>query len=201
MLKIGITGGIGSGKSIVSRIFKSLNIPVYDSDSSAKLLMECDPVIRHQLTGLFGEDLYRDFDLDRVKLAAIIFSDPEKLKQVNQIVHPHVKDNFQDWCDRQKGVPYILQEAAIIFESGAYKYLDKIISVSAPLELRIKRVMERNRTGKEEIMKIINRQMDEEERIERSDYVIVNDESTLIIPQVLAIHNELINTKLKSEHE
>ncbi len=195
MLKVGITGGIGSGKSIVSRVFKSLNIPVYDSDSSAKLLMECDPEIRRKLTGLFGDDLYKEFDLDRTKLAAIIFNDPEKLEQVNRIVHPHVKENFRDWCDLQTGTPYILQEAAIIFESGADKYLDKIITVAAPLELRIARVIERNQTEREKIMKIVDRQMNEEERMERSDYVIVNDEKTLIIPQVLAIHNELVNIK------
>jgi dephospho-CoA kinase len=195
MLKVGITGGIGSGKSIVSRVFKSMNIPVYDSDSSAKLLMECDPEIRRKLTGLFGDDLYKEFSLDTAKLAAIIFNDPEKLEQVNHIVHPHVIENFRDWCDLQTGTPYILQEAAIIFESGADKYLDKIITVTAPLELRIERVMKRNRTGREEIMKIVNRQMNEKERTKRSDYIIVNDETTLIIPQVLAIHKELVKIK------
>ena len=196
MLKAGITGGIGSGKTVVSRVFQSLNIPVYNSDASAKLLMECHPLIKRQLTELYGEDIYLEGELNRAKLAAIIFNDPEELEQVNRIVHPHVKENFIDWCGRQKEVPYILQEAAIIFESGADKYLDKIIMVTAPLELRIERVMKRNNLPREEIIKIVNRQMSEEEKIKRSDYVVVNDESTLIIPQVLKIHDALI--KLKS---
>ena len=196
MLKIGITGGIGSGKTIVCRIFQSLNIPVYDSDASAKLLMECHPIIRKQLIASFGEDIYNDMELNRAMLATIIFNDPVKLSQVNDIVHPHVKENFIDWCDRQKGVPYILQEAAILFESGADKYLDKIITVSAPLELRVERVMKRNNTSREDVLKIVNRQMSDEEKIERSDYVIINDESSMIIPQVLKIHDELIKLKL-----
>ncbi len=193
MLKAGITGGIGSGKTIVSRIFQSLNVPVYDSDTSAKILMDTDPVIREKLTQLFGEELYRHQKLDRPMLSRIIFNDPEKLEQVNRIVHPRVREHFNNWCNRQAHAKYILQEAAIIFESGAYRFLDKIVTITAPLELRIDRVMARNNLSREEVLKIVDRQIGEEERIKRSDYVISNDDKALVIPQVLAIHDELLN--------
>lgn len=194
MLKIGITGGIGSGKSVVARLFAALGVPVYDSDSRAKWVMAHDLVLRAQLQEAFGADTYDAAgQLDRPYLARVAFADPARLAQLNGLVHPRVGEDFAAWTKQQAaaGHAYALKEAALLFESGAYKGLDKIITVFAPPEVRQARVLHRDahRTAAD-VQRIISQQLPEEERLTRANYVVYNDDSQLIIPQVLALHQQ-----------
>lgn len=193
MKVVGITGGIGSGKSVVSMIFRQLGIPVYDSDAEAKLLYDKFPELRNAVRVQISEDAFdANGKLDRKKLAEIVFQFPEKLEILNQLVHPLVKKDFQDWVQKNQEAAYLVKEAAILFESGAYYDCDKVITVVAPRDLRVQRVRERDRKTKAEIEAIMDRQSGDEEKIKRSDFVIQNDEKELILPQVLAIHESLI---------
>ncbi|MBL0139849.1 MAG: dephospho-CoA kinase [Bacteroidetes bacterium] len=193
MKVVGITGGIGSGKSVVSMIFRQLGIPVYDSDAEAKLLYDKFPELRNAVRAQISEDAFdANGKLDRKKLAEIVFQFPEKLEILNQLVHPLVKKDFQDWVQKNQEAAYLVKEAAILFESGAYSDCDKVITVVAPRDLRVQRVRERDRKTKAEIEAIMDRQSGDEEKIKRSDFVIQNDEKELILPQVLAIHESLI---------
>jgi len=193
MKVVGITGGIGSGKSVVSMIFRQLGIPVYDSDAEAKLLYDKFPELRNAVRVQISEDAFdANGKLDRKKLAEIVFQFPEKLEILNQLVHPLVKKDFQDWVQKNQEAAYLVKEAAILFESGAYSDCDKVITVVAPRDLRVHRVRERDRKTKAEIEAIMDRQSGDEEKIKRSDFVIQNDEKELILPQVLAIHESLI---------
>ena len=193
MKVVGITGGIGSGKSVVSMIFRQLGIPVYDSDAEAKLLYDKFPELRNAVRAQISEDAFdANGKLDRKKLAEIVFQFPEKLEILNQLVHPLVKKDFQDWVQKNQEAAYLVKEAAILFESGAYSDCDKVITVVAPRDLRVHRVRERDRKTKAEIEAIMDRQSGDEEKIKRSDFVIQNDEKELILPQVLAIHESLI---------
>lgn len=193
MKVVGITGGIGSGKSVVSMIFRQLGIPVYDSDAEAKLLYDKFPELRNAVRVQISEDAFdANGKLDRKKLAEIVFQFPEKLEILNQLVHPLVKKDFQDWVQKNQEAAYLVKEAAILFESGAYSDCDKVITVVAPRDLRVQRVRERDRKTKAEIEAIMDRQSGDEEKIKRSDFVIQNDEKELILPQVLAIHESLI---------
>ena len=192
MKVVGITGGIGSGKSIVSMVFRQLGIPVYDSDAEAKLLYDKFPELRDAVRKQIAEEAFdSNGKLDRKKLAEIVFQFPEKLEILNQLVHPLVKMDFQNWVQKHPEAAYVVKEAAILFESGAYSDCDKVITVVAPRELRIQRVRERDRKTKSEIEAIMHRQSNDEEKIKRSDFVIQNDEKELILPQVLAIHESL----------
>src|SRR5437868_1683634 len=192
MLKVGITGGIGSGKSIVCQVFSSLGIPIYDADKEAAGLVESDQKIIAKIKKEFGNDFYNaGGDLDRKKMADLVFNNKAALEKLNSIVHPVVIKQSEDWAKQFKDVPYVIREAAILFESGANKGLDKVIMVTAPEELRIKRVMERDHKSKEEVQAIIQNQSLEKDKIKRSDFVIINDESKLILPQVLSIHQTL----------
>lgn len=188
MLKVGITGGIGSGKSMVCEIFKKIGVPVYHADLEARNLMASNAQIIDQLTRIFGKKIYRQNKLDRERLAALIFNDEEKIQKVNSIVHPIVFEHFFSWVELQKEHTYVIKEAAILFESGAYKHLDKIITITAPEALKIKRVMERDNVIESEVRNRMKNQLDEEEKIKRSDYVIINDNKQLLIPQILDIH-------------
>lgn len=188
MLKIGITGGIGSGKSMVCEIFKKIGVPVYHADHEARNLMASNAQIIDQLTRIFGKKIYRQNKLDREKLAALIFNDEEKIQKVNSIVHPIVFEHFFSWVELFKEYTYVIKEAAILFESGADKHLDKIITISAPEALKIKRVMERDNVIESEVRNRMKNQLDEEEKIKRSDYVIINDDKQLLIPQILEVH-------------
>lgn len=193
MKVIGITGGIGSGKSLVCAIFKTLNVPVYDADKQAKNLYDKYPELLEKIRNDISDLVFDKFGkVDRKKLSEIIFEDPEKLKKLNALVHPIVRKDFQDWCAAHVSFSYVVKEAAILFESGAYKDCDKIITVSSPIELRIQRVRERDRKSKADIEKIIENQISDEEREKRSDFIIRNDESEMLIPQVLGIHDQLI---------
>ncbi len=186
-LKIGITGGIGSGKTLVCEIFQTLGIPVYNSDSRAKSLMKNNPEVKKQLIGAFGNIYTSAGDLDKEKIAKIIFSDKSKLQIMNSIVHPAVEKDFEQWTDRQEA-PYVIKESALIFESGNYKKLDFTIEVFAPLEERISRTIARDKKSVEQIRKRINSQMDEKKKIAMADFIIINDKFTPILPQVLNLH-------------
>lgn len=193
MLKIGLTGGIGSGKTVVADIFRQLGVPVYEADTEARILTENNPEIKGQLKKRFGSDFFlQNNSLDRKKLAALVFSNAEKLEQLNSIIHPFVKKHFTDWLQKQEENKYIIKEAAILFESGSNKGLDKIIVVTAPEQIRIQRVVDRDHTTAEKVKSIMRNQMSEEEIIKRSDYIITNDNLTLVIPQVLKLHQLLL---------
>lgn len=190
MIKVGITGGIGSGKSKVCEMFSSLGIPVYDSDTRAKKLMNENETIKHSLTGYFGNDVYADGSLNRLFLAQKIFNNKPALDFVNSIVHPAVRNDFLQWAEHQNA-PYVIEEAALLFESAAYKLLDIVITVTCPEEIRIQRVIERDKTTRENVLQRIKNQMTEDEKVSKSDYVIINDDRHSLIEQVNNIHNKI----------
>ena len=193
MMIIGITGGIGSGKTIVCNIFLQLGIPVYEADSIAKKLYESEPGIRDRIRNEVSENVFdKKGKLDKQKLAALVFQDDAALKKLNKIVHPVVAKHFAEWKKQNLAAPYVLKEAAILFESGADQDCEKIITVTSPEELRIQRTMQRDKRSKAEVEQIIQKQWSDEEKIKQSDFVIVNDEHQLVIPQVLEIHNKLL---------
>ena len=191
MLRIGITGGIGSGKSTVAQIFSVLDIPVYDADSAAKRLISEDERLKEKIIESFGEASYEEGKLDRKYLAAQVFNNDQKTSLLNSIVHPATIRDAEEWIQQQTA-PYVIKEAALIFESGSDKMLDKIIGVSSPLELRIERTMHRNNLTREQVLQRISLQMDEDEKLRLCDYVIVNDEHEMLIPQVLQLHEEFL---------
>ena len=195
MLKIGITGGIGSGKTLVCRIFALLGIPVYDSDYRAKWVMQHDPVLRQELSQVFGQQVYDAAGtLNRPYLAKLVFNNPPQLALLNSLVHPRVKEDFTNWAVAQNKAPYLLKEAALMFESKAYKQVQKVITVSAPLDVRLARVLQRDpHRQSAEVQAIMDKQLSESERQQRADYVIYNDDQQLVIPQVLALHRQLIS--------
>ncbi len=192
MINVGITGGIGSGKSTVCKIFETLGVPVYYSDYEARVLSDTHPDIVAGVKKLFGDDIYVSGKMDRKSVGEIVFKDKEKLEALNKIIHPVVASHFESWKNRHNHYPYILKEAAILFESGAYKQVDKIITVSAPKELRISRVVKRDGISREEVLTRISNQMEDEEKIKKSDYVIKCNDIDLVIPQVVRIHQELL---------
>ena len=170
---IGLTGGIGSGKTTIANEFLSLGVAVYIADDEARKLMQSSEVI-NAIRTVFGTTVFENDTLKREKLAEIVFSDPEKLEQLNAIVHPAVKKHFKEWLLNHKDAPFVIYEAAILFESGGYKNCDLIISVIAPLETRIQRVIDRDKTTREQVLKRINMQWNDEKRISKSDFVIKN---------------------------
>lgn len=190
MIKVGVTGGIGSGKSIVCAMFSSLGVPVYDSDTRAKKLMNENETIKQALTGYFGNDVYADGSLNRPFLAQKIFNNKPALDFVNSIVHPEVRNDFLQWAERQNA-PYVIEEAALLFESGAYKLLNVVITVTCPEEIRIQRVIERDKTTRDNVLQRIKNQMPESEKVAKSDFVIINDDQHSLIEQVNNIHNKI----------
>jgi dephospho-CoA kinase len=190
---IGITGGIGSGKSTVAKIFNILGIPIYSADDRAKWLMANDPDLKDQIISNFGEESYfEDGSLNRSFLASRVFNDEEKVSMINSLVHPAVKKDFEKWVLKQNS-PYVLKEAALLFESGSYQDLDKIINVSAPLKIRINRVMLRDpQRSENQINDIINKQLPDEEKNLKADFIIKNSDNRLLIPQVMQIHQLLL---------
>ena len=191
MLKVGITGGIGSGKSTVAHIFETLGIPVYYADDAAKKLMNEDEGLKQEVKQLFGDGAYTSGQLNRAFVAAQVFNNPEKLAMLNSIVHPATIADAEKWM-RQQSAPYAIKEAALIFESGAQENLDKVICVFAPKAIRIKRVMDRDGITREEVLSRMNKQINETIKMRLCNYVITNDEQQLLIPQVLAVHQELL---------
>jgi dephospho-CoA kinase len=187
MLRIGLTGGIGSGKSTVAGIFEVLGIPVYDADSASKKLMQEDPEIIRLIKESFGESSYNNGILDRKYIAQQVFNDDKKLALLNSFVHPKTINDAKEWMEKQQA-PYVIKEAALIFESGSDKDLDLVIGVSTPFELRLKRTMERDNISESEVRSRMDHQMNEEEKLRLCRYVIINDEQHLLIPQVLELH-------------
>jgi dephospho-CoA kinase len=191
--KIGITGGIGSGKSTVSKVFSLLNVPIYNADNQAKYLLNNDADVIQKVKQVFGNDIYNNQELDRKKMAAQVFEQPFLLQQLNEIVHPAVFHDFDKWCAAHQQYHYILKEAALIFETILHQKLDKIMMVSSPENLRIERVMKRDSITKEQVLARIKNQMSEEEKLNRADYIIYNDEQQMVIPQVVQLHEKLMH--------
>ena len=190
MKKIGITGGIGSGKTYIAAVFQSLGIPIFYADIQAKKLMISSEKLIKLLKEEFSNDIYKDADLNKEKLASIVFSNSDKLQKLNSLVHPIVKEEFNNWCKKQTS-PYVIKEAAILFESKSYLGLDAVICVSAPLELRMERLFKRDNSSEKEIKKRIENQISQEEKENLSDYIIVNDDKELLLPQIIKIHKLL----------
>jgi len=191
MLKIGITGGIGSGKSIVARIFQTLGIPVLDADAFAKQLMAENDKVRLDLIEAFGAEVFDAGQLNRAFLSQLVFNDPVHLNRLNGIVHPAVKQYGTAWMEQQHA-PYVLKEAALFFESGSYTDMDYMIGVFSPLEQRIERAMKRDGATRDAILKRIDKQMNEDEKMSRCDFVIYNDGSHSLIEQVLHLHHQFL---------
>ncbi|HEV8270076.1 MAG TPA: dephospho-CoA kinase [Chitinophagaceae bacterium] len=199
VLRVGLTGGIGSGKSTVAQIFEVLGIPVYYADIAAKKLMNENAELRSAIANIFGKGAYSNNILDRKYISSIVFSDPAKLKALNSLVHPATKKDGEAWMQQQTS-PYAIHEAALIFEAKVSERLDQVIGVSSPLELRIKRAMERDKVNRDEILKRMDQQLDEELKMSRCDFVLINDEHHLLIPQVLDLHEKLIALS-KQKHD
>ncbi len=193
-LLIGLTGGIGSGKSTVARIFQILGIPVYFADDRAKLLMNKDPKLIQEIKKEFGPESFTEEGiLNRKYLASTVFSDPEKVKKINSLVHPVVGKDFKNWVEKQQS-PYLIKEAALIFETGSNKSLDAVINVSSPLKIRLARVLMRDPHRNEvQINQIIDQQLPDEQKNELADFVIKNTDNKLLIPQVLEVHQKIIS--------
>ena len=191
MLRIGLTGGIGSGKSTVAHIFSVLGIPVYDADSASKRLMTEDEDLKKKIIENFGKDSYTDGSLNRKYLSAQVFGDSKKTDLLNSIVHPATIKDAEEWMKKQNA-PYIIKEAALIFESGSNQFLDKVIGVSSPVSLRMERTMKRSNINSQQVKERMDLQMDEEEKMRLCDYVIINDEQQMLIPQVLFLHEKFL---------
>ena len=189
---IGITGGIGSGKSTIAKVFISMGFPVYNSDTRAKELINSNIDVIDSIKQEFGDDIYSSDGLDRKKMASIVFSDSDKLQKLNSIVHPAVGLDFDKWANSQN-TSFVLKEAAILFETGIYKSLDKTILVTCPKEERINRVMKRDSATKEAIEARMNSQWSEEKKKELADYIIDNSGEEMVIPQVISLINRLSN--------
>ncbi|OJJ15892.1 dephospho-CoA kinase [marine bacterium AO1-C] len=193
-LKIGITGGIGSGKSIICRIFQTLGIPVYDADSRAKWIVNHHPDLRKELIAEFGAEAYdAQGNYNRAYMAKQVFNDGNRVKVLNRLIHPRVGQDFVDWTHQNSNAPYLLKEAALMFESGSFLALDKIITVFAPEEVRIQRILKRDpHRSEDQIKAIFGKQLAEEEKIKRADFVVQNDDQHLVIPQVLELHAQFL---------
>ena len=189
--KLGITGGIGSGKTSVCRVFDVLGVPVFSADREASEIMEKDGEIINKLNSIAGKNLYVNGSLDRMDLANIIFNDNSLLQQVNLLVHPVVFNHFMNWVLEQSA-PYVIMEAAILFESGASDFVDKVATVVAPVEQRMERVIQRNKLSREQVLERMKNQMDDEARIKLSDYIIYNLENDMIIPAIMKINDDIL---------
>ena len=192
MLKVGVTGGIGSGKSVVCRVFSKFDIPVYYADIRARILMDRDTDVKSRLIDICGEDIYNEWGLDKKRFANILFNDSNIRRQVNDVVHPAIRQDFLAWAESQDTL-YVIEEAALLFESGGYTDMDFNVTVSAPEEIRIKRVSERDGISREDVKSRIDSQMDEAEKIRLADFVIYNTPDYLVVPQILELHNTFIN--------
>lgn len=195
LLQIGITGGIGSGKSIICRIFQSMGIPVYDADSRARWIMNNHDILREEVKAEFGEEAYnQEGQLNRPYMAAQVFNSGDRVKKLNALIHPKVGADYLQWTKQHPEAPYLLKEAALMFESQSYLVLDKVITVYAPEEVRIQRVLNRDPHRSEaQIKAIFGKQLAEEEKIKRADFVVYNDDQKMVLPQVLELHAQFLN--------
>ena len=192
MLKIGITGGIGTGKSTICEIFALLGIPVYNADKAAKRLMATNEGLKKQLIATFGTAAFTNSgDLDTTYIANKVFTDKKALKHLNALVHPAVLADFDQWCSQQQA-PYVLKEAALLIESGSYKQCDYTILVESPLALRIQRLLSRDNSSEAQIRARIANQLPDEEKAKLANFLILNDEKHLLIPQILALHTQFL---------
>lgn len=190
-LKIGLTGGIGSGKTTVAKVFELLNVPVYYADDASKQLYKTDKELMQKLKAHFGDDIYNEEEINRGKLAALVFNNPKELELLNSLVHPPTIKHAEDWMRRQTA-PYVVKEAALIFESGSGAGLDYVIGVYAPQHLRLRRVMNRDKAAREDVLNRMKRQINEEMKMKLCDFVIVNNEQELVLPQVQKLHENFL---------
>lgn len=193
MLKIGLTGGIGSGKSTVAKVFEILGIPVYKADDEAKRLMATHPVLIQKIKAHFSDEAYQNGQLNKPYLSAVVFNDKKQLELLNSLVHPFTIEDSKSWMMRQK-TPYAIKEAALIFESGSQGELDLIIGVYAPETLRIHRTIQRDKTDKDKVKSIMANQIKEEIKMKLCDEVVINNEQQLLLPQIIALHEKLLAT-------
>lgn len=192
MLRIGITGGIGSGKTTVCDMFALMEVPVYNADAETKAMYNSHPELRQKLIALFGETIYSGPELNRAKLGELVFSDKEKLAQLNAIVHPMVFDHYENWCKQHADKPYTIKEAAIMFESGSYKHLHFVVGVIAPMSVRIQRVMHRDSLTEEAVKLRIQNQMHQDKLQNLCDFTIENDGRQSVLKQVIKLHAKFI---------
>lgn len=190
-LKLGVTGGIGSGKTTICKVFAVLGIPVFSADAEAKRIQDNDRDLQNKINSLAGKDLFASGNLDRSEMAKLIFNNKDLLEKVNSVVHPAVFSYFKEWAAVQDS-PYSVMEAAILFESGAFKMMDRIVTIVTPMEERIERLIRGNKFTREQIIERIKNQIDDESRMKQSDYVIFNSENDMIIPAVLGIHKGML---------
>ncbi len=196
MIKVGLTGGIGSGKTFLANIFSHLGIPVYYADNRAKSLYKTSPELRVAMISEFGKQVYLpNGEINKNFLRKIILSDSESKEKINKIVHPFVTADFDAWCHQQKAVPYVLKESALLFETGLFRLLDKTILVISTDELKVNRIKERSHLSDIEIQKQMKIQLPDTEKEKFADFVIINDEKKLLLPQVLTIHQQLSNIR------
>lgn len=188
---VGLTGGIGSGKTTVAKIFEHLGVPVFEADAASKNLIDTDRELQGELEKLLGQEVVSDGKINRPYMASKIFSDKQLLRQTNKIIHPAVGREFKRW-EKTVNAPYVIREAAILFESGSYQDCDKIVVVSAPREMRIERVMRRGNVSREQVLERMENQWPESKKLERADYVVQNDHTESLIKQVKSVHEDLI---------
>jgi dephospho-CoA kinase len=198
VLRVGLTGGIGSGKTTVAKIFELLGIPVYYADDAAKKIMNEDSELRAAIEKQFGAEAYNSGELNRAYLSTKVFNNPFQLEILNSLVHPATIRDAAKWMERQKS-SYTVKEAALIFESGSAEYLDYVIGVYAPAQLRIQRTMQRNHLSYEDVVQRMNKQLDEDMKMKLCDFVIYNDEKHLLIPQVIELHQKLLRHSKERE--
>jgi dephospho-CoA kinase len=195
-LRIGITGGMGAGKSTVCQIFERIGVPIYNADIRAKWLMNNDSELKKAIQANFGWDSYtRKDELNTGYLAKIVFNNPEKLELLNSLVHPSVKNDYEQWTIEHRNEPYSLKEAALLFESLSYKSLHKVIVVTCPIETRLERIMKRDHVKREDVLKRIQNQTTDKERLSKADYVIYNDGVRSLIEQALTIHHDILEIR------
>ena len=194
MIRVGLTGGIGSGKSTVAQIFEVLGIPVFYADDEAKKILNEDDELKKLIIKNFGTKSYIDEKLNRSYIASVVFNDKAKLDLLNSLTHPATMKRGEQWMNKQT-TAYAIHEAALVFEANVKERLDYVIGVYSPEELRIKRVMERDNISRDQVMKRINRQMNEDEKMKLCDFVLINDEQQLLLPQVLKLHEQLLKLK------
>lgn len=190
MIKVGLTGNIGTGKSTVSLIFEALGVPVYNADIEAKKMLKKESV-KKELLRSFGEEVFDGENIDRKKLANLVFNYSKKLQYLHSVIHPLVKTDLLDFFQKMQDFPYVIQEAAILFESGFYKDFDKTILVTSSDELATKRVMKRDRVSEQEVIQRRSNQWSQNKKIDLADFIIENDEKDLLVPQILKIHKSL----------
>ncbi|MBU1822631.1 MAG: dephospho-CoA kinase [Bacteroidetes bacterium] len=195
-IQVGVTGGIGTGKSIVCRIFRCLDVPVYNADERARWLTTHDPEIKQELVELLGAEAYlADGTYNRPYVASRVFTDETLLNKLNQIVHPRVRRDTAQWHLRHGSAPYVIREAALMNRAGDHNNLDYVIVVTAPLDLRIARIKSRDSRSEAEIRAIVERQISDEARLELADFVVDNDTHSRLIPQVIRLHELFIQKK------